>query len=60
MRVQLNASREGNNIIGNYWRVSAWRGNTYLGEKIYAGYTKRDAISLARGYIAGNGSLFSN
>jgi hypothetical protein len=60
MKIDLTVTRDGNNIIGNFWRVSAWRGSAYLGEKIYAGYTKRDAVSLARGYIAGNGSLFSN
>ena len=59
-RVQLTATRDGNNILGNFYRVSAWRGNSYLGEKIYAGYTKRDSLRLAREIIRDRGELFAS
>ena len=47
-RVQLLVERDGNNILGSFWRVVAYEGESRLGEKIYAGYTKREAVSLAR------------
>ena len=47
-RVQLMVERDGNHILGNFWRVVAYEGESRLGEKIYAGYTKREAVSLAR------------
>ena len=59
-RVQLTATRDGNNILGNFYRVSAWRGNSYLGEKIYAGYSKRDSLRLAREIIKDQGELFAS
>jgi hypothetical protein len=59
-RVQLTATRDGNNILGNFYRVSAWRGNSYLGEKIFAGYSKRESIKRARETIKDRGELFAN
>lgn len=59
-RVQLTATRDGNNILGNFYRVSAWRGNSYLGERIYAGYTKRDSLRIAREVIRDRGELFAS
>jgi hypothetical protein len=59
-KVQLTATREGNNYIGNFYRVTAWRGNSYLGERIYAGYTKRDSLRLAREIIRDRGELFAS
>jgi len=47
-RVQLMIERDGNGYIGNFWRVVAYQGESRLGEEIYAGYTKREALSLAR------------
>lgn len=54
-RVELHATRDGNSILGNFYRVTAWLGNEYLGERIYSGYSKRESLQLARGYIAGRG-----
>ena len=47
-RLELSVSRDGNAYIGNFWRVSAYRGDSYLGEGIYSGYTRKEAIRLAR------------
>lgn len=58
-RLEINATRDGNAYIGNFYRVSAWRGSTYLGEKIYAGYTKRESLRLARQVIRERGKLFA-
>lgn len=59
-RVQLTATRDGNAILGNFYRVSAWRGNSYLGEQIYAGYSKRDSLRLAREIIRERGELYAS
>jgi len=59
-RVELTATRDGNNILGNFYRVSAWQGRRYLGERIYAGYTKRDSLRLAREIIKDKGELFAS
>jgi hypothetical protein len=57
MKVQLLVERDGNNVIGNFWRVVAYEGESRLGEQLYAGYTKREAISLARQTINSKGRL---
>jgi hypothetical protein len=57
MKVQLLVERDGNNVIGNFWRVVAYEGESRLGERIFAGYTKREAISLARQMINNKGRL---
>lgn len=59
-RVQLTATRDGNNILGNFYRVTAWRGNSYLGERLFAGYNKRDSLRLAREIIRDRGELFAS
>ncbi|CAK0759366.1 hypothetical protein CCP3SC1AL1_2640001 [Gammaproteobacteria bacterium] len=59
-RIEITATRDGNAYIGNFYRVSAWRGNSYLGERIYAGYTKRDSLRLAREIIKDKGELFAS
>ena len=59
-RVQLTATRDGNAILGNFYRVSAWRGNSYLGEQIYAGYSKRESLRRARETIKDQGELFAS
>ena len=51
MAIELHATRESNAILGNYYRVSAWDGASYLGEQIYAGYTKRESIRRFREYM---------
>jgi hypothetical protein len=58
-RVEITATRDGNNILGNFYRVSAWRGGSYLGEKIFAGYTKRESLRRAREIIKDRGELFN-
>lgn len=60
MRVEFNIYRDGNAYLGNFYRVTAWRGSAYLGEKIYAGYTKRESLSLARQLVKERGELFPN
>jgi hypothetical protein len=50
-KLELLIERDGNHILGNFWRVVAYEGESRLGEKIYAGYTKREAVSLAREYF---------
>lgn len=57
MKVQLMAEKDGNNILGNFWRVRAYEGERELGERIYAGYTKKQAIDLARQLINNQGRL---
>lgn len=59
MRLELNIYREGNNIIGNYYRITAWKGSSYLGERVYAGYTRKESIRLARERVKERGELFS-
>lgn len=59
-RIELTATREGNNYIGTFYRVSGWQGSRYLGERIYAGYTKRDSLRLAREIIRDRGELFAS
>jgi hypothetical protein len=59
-RVELTATRDGNAILGNFYRVSAWQGSRYLGEQIYAGYSKRESIRRARETIKDRGELFAS
>lgn len=59
-RIEITATRDGNAILGNFYRVSAWQGNQYLGEKIYSGYNKRESLRLARELIRDRGQLFAS
>lgn len=56
-RLELLITREGNHILGNFYRVVAYRGSSRLGEKIYAGYSKRESVCLARALIRERGRL---
>ena len=56
-RVELLVSREGNAVIGNFYRIVAYRGDSRLGERVYAGYSKRESVRLARELIADRGRL---
>ena len=56
-RVELLITREGNAILGNFYRVVAYREDTRLGERVYAGYTKRESVRLARQLIRERGRL---
>lgn len=57
MKVQLTAEKDSNNTLGSFWRVYAYQGESRLGERIYAGYTKQQAINLARQLINNTGRL---
>jgi hypothetical protein len=59
-RVEVTATRDGNAYLGNFYRVSGWQGSRYLGERIFAGYTKRDSLRLAREIIRERGELFAS
>lgn len=56
-KLELSIERDGNAYIGNYYRVSAWRGLQYLGEQIYAGYTRSESLRLARESVLERGGL---
>lgn len=58
-RVSFNVYREGNAVLGNYYRITAWRGSQYLGEQLYAGYARREAIGRARERVRDKGELFA-
>ena len=55
--VSLLVSREGNAVLGNFYRISAYDGDTYIGEEIYAGYTKRESERRARERVRKKGGL---
>jgi hypothetical protein len=57
VRVELLITREGNAVIGNFYRVAAYRGAQDLGRRIYAGYSKRESVRLARELIRERGRL---
>ena len=56
-KISLSVSREGNGVLGNFYRISAYDGDTYLGQEIYAGYTKRESERRARESIRERGGL---
>ena len=56
-RLEITITREGNNILGNFYRVIAYRGDYRLGEQIYAGYTRRESERRARDTIRERGRL---
>jgi hypothetical protein len=55
--VELLVSRGGNAVIGNYYQISTYDGDTYLGQEIYAGYSKRESIRRARESVRERGGL---
>jgi hypothetical protein len=55
--VKLSVSRKGNAVLGNYYQISAYDGDTYLGQEIYAGYTKRESERRARERVKERGGL---
>ena len=56
-KISLSVSRESNGILGNYYSISAYDGDTYLGQEIYAGYTKRESERRARERVRERGGL---
>jgi hypothetical protein len=57
MKVELAITRESNGVLGNYYAVSAWQGEAYLGREIYAGYTRAQARGRAMDTVALYGGL---
>ena len=55
--VELLVSRESNGVLGNYYSISAYDGDTYLGREIYAGYSKRESMQRARERVRERGGL---
>jgi hypothetical protein len=56
-RVEFLVTRESNAVIGNFYRIVAYREHMRLGERVYAGYSKRESVRLARALIADRGRL---
>ena len=56
-KINLSVSRESNGVLGNYYSISAYDGDTYLGQEIYAGYTKRESERRARESVRVRGGL---
>jgi hypothetical protein len=56
-KIDLLVSREGNGVLGNYYRISAYDGDSYIGEEIYAGYSKRESMQRARESVREKGGL---
>lgn len=54
---ELTITRESNGVLGSYYRVSAWEGDTYLGNEVYAGYTKAQAKERALDTLEREGGL---
>lgn len=56
-KIELLVSRESNGVLGNYYSISAYDGDTYLGREIYAGYSKRESMQRARESVRERGGL---
>jgi hypothetical protein len=56
-KIELLVSRESNGVLGNYYRISAYEGDTYIGQEIYAGYSKRESEQRARESVRERGGL---
>lgn len=56
-KIELSVSRESNGVLGNYYSISAYDGNTYLGREIYAGYSKRESERRAKESVRERGGL---
>ena len=57
MKIELTITRESNGVLGNYYRVTAYEGETYLGNEVYAGYTKAEARARAKERVESEGGL---
>lgn len=56
-KIELLVSRESNGVLGNYYSISAYDGDTYLGREIYAGYSKKESMQRARESVRERGGL---
>lgn len=54
---EITITRESNGVLGSYYRVTAWEGDTYLGNEVYAGYTKAQAKERALDTLEREGGL---
>lgn len=54
---EITITRESNGTLGSYYRVTAWDGDTYLGDEVYAGYTKAEARARALDTLEREGGL---
>jgi hypothetical protein len=54
---EITITRESNGVLGNYYRVTAWEGETYLGNEVYAGFTKAEARAIAKDTLEREGGL---
>lgn len=57
MKIELSIERISGGVIGGAYRVSAWKGDHYLGQQTYLYYTKREALRLARESVINRGGL---
>jgi hypothetical protein len=57
MKIELTITRESNGVLGSYYRISAWQGEAYLGDEIYAGYTRAQAKEMALDTLEQEGGL---
>ena len=57
MKIELTITRESNGVLGNYYRVTAYEGETYLGNEVYAGYTRAQAKERALDTLEREGGL---
>ena len=55
--LELTITRESNGVLGSYYRISAWQGEAYLGDEIYAGYTRAQARERALDTLEREGGL---
>ena len=54
---KITITRESNGVLGSYYRVTAWDGDTYLGNEVYADYTKAEARARALDTLEREGGL---
>ena len=54
---EITITRESNGVLGSYYRVTAWDGDTYLGNEVYAGYTRSEARARALDTLKQEGGL---
>jgi len=56
-KLDLTITRESNGVLGSYYRISAWQGEAYLGDEIYAGFTRAQARGRALDTLNAYGGL---
>ena len=56
-KLELTITRESNGVLGSYYRITAWQGEAYLGNEVYAGYTRAQARGRALDTLNAYGGL---